>query len=52
MVNTDSLVAALQNFGSLKFSAEDLRKNAEKFSKERFKKEILELVERNANGGL
>lgn len=41
------LVEALQKFDSSKFSPEDLRKNAEKFSKERFKKEILELINKN-----
>ncbi len=40
----ESLIGALQKLDSLKFDPEDLRKNAEKFSKERFKKEILELV--------
>jgi len=47
MVTADSLVDALQKFDSLKFDAETLRKNAQKFSKERFKKEILELVGKN-----
>lgn len=47
MVTVESLIDALQKFDPSKFDAEDLRKNAEKFSKERFKKEILELVERN-----
>ncbi len=46
-VNAESLTAALQKFASLKFNPEDLRENAEKFSVERFKKEILELVEKN-----
>ncbi len=46
-VTVDSLVEALQNFDETKFNPEDLRKNAEKFSKERFKKEILELVNKN-----
>lgn len=47
MVNVDELVKVLGEFREEQFSAEDLRKNAEKFSKERFKKEILELVEEN-----
>ncbi|MBI2086244.1 glycosyltransferase [Candidatus Daviesbacteria bacterium] len=47
MVNADNLVEALQEFSDLKLNSEDCRKNAEKFSKERFKKEILELVEKN-----
>ncbi|OGE64811.1 hypothetical protein A3I48_01155 [Candidatus Daviesbacteria bacterium RIFCSPLOWO2_02_FULL_36_7] len=47
MVNAESLVGALQEFETLKFDPEICRKNAEKFSKERFKKEILELVEKN-----
>lgn len=47
MVTVDSLIDALQKFDSSKFKAEDLRKNAEKFSKVRFKKEILDLIEKN-----
>ena len=47
MVTVDSLVEALQGFDPVRFNPEDLRKNAEKFSKERFKKEILDLVEKN-----
>ena len=40
----NSLMQTLKDFDSSKFNAEDCRKQAEKFSKERFKKEILELV--------
>lgn len=47
MVDVNSLMEALQKFDSSKFNPEDCRKNAEKFSKSRFKKEILELVEKN-----
>lgn len=47
MVNTQKLVEALQKFETLKFDPQACRKNAEKFSKERFKKEILNLVEKN-----
>ena len=47
MVTVDALIEALQKFELIKFNEEDLRKNAGKFSKERFKKEILELVENN-----
>jgi len=43
-VNVNSLVEALQKFNPEDYDQEDLRKNAEKFSKERFKKEILELI--------
>ena len=46
-VTVDELVRVLGEFREDQFKAEDLRKNAEKFSKERFKKEILELVEKN-----
>lgn len=45
--DAESLIGALQKFDSLEFDPEDCRKNAERFSKERFKKEILELVEEN-----
>ena len=51
MVNSDSLMKALQKFQGMEFKSEDLRKNAEKFSKERFKKEILELVDKNLRLG-
>lgn len=47
MVNTENLTEVLQKFDSIKFDPEVLRKNAEKFSKERFKKEMLELIEKN-----
>ncbi len=44
-VTVDELVRVLGEFREDQFKAEDLRKNAQKFSKERFKKEMLELVE-------
>ena len=49
MVNTESLTEALQKFSAKGeiWNTEDLRKNAEKFSTERFKKEILELIKLN-----
>ena len=47
MVNIEALVRVLGEFREDQFKAEDLRKNAEKFSKERFKKEILELIDKN-----
>ncbi len=46
MVNTESLVEALQKFEGIKFDPAACRQNAEKFSKERFKKEILELIDK------
>jgi len=46
-VDLESLTGALQKFKEIKFDPETLRKNAEKFSKERFKKEILELVDKH-----
>lgn len=46
-VTAEALMEALQKFDYSKFNPEDLHKNAEKFSKERFKKEILELIEKN-----
>ncbi|MEK7617053.1 MAG: glycosyltransferase [Patescibacteria group bacterium] len=45
-ITVDSLAEVLKDFNPDKFKAEDLRKQAEKFSKMRFKKEILELVKR------
>ncbi|MBI2314820.1 glycosyltransferase [Candidatus Daviesbacteria bacterium] len=46
-VTVEALTEALQKFDPLKFNPQDCQKNAEKFSKERFKKEILELVNKN-----
>ncbi len=46
-VTVEALIEALQKFDQSKFDAETLRKNAEKYSKERFEKEILELIEKN-----
>ena len=43
----DSLVEVLKNFDEKKFKREDLIKNAERFSKDRFKKEILELINKS-----
>lgn len=51
MVNVDNLVEVIQNFDQHQFNPEDLRKNAEKFSKDRFKKEILELVKKGKENG-
>jgi len=44
-VSVDNLVAVLEKWDPEKYKAEDCQKNAEKFSVERFKKEILDLVE-------
>lgn len=46
-VTVDELVRVLGEFREEDFKPEDLRKNAEKFSKERFKKEILELIDKH-----
>ncbi len=46
-VSVDVLAEALQKFNHDNFDPEESRKNAEKFSKERFKKEILELIDKN-----
>ena len=49
LVSAESLMEALQEFSAKgeTWDPEDARKNAENFSKERFKKEILELVDKN-----
>lgn len=52
MVNADELEKALENFKTIKFNPEDCIKNASKFSKDRFKKEILELVRKHLKGNL
>ncbi len=46
----ESLMEVIEKFDTKKYKMEDLKKNAEKFSKERFKKEILELIEKNQKG--
>ncbi len=43
----ESLTEVLKNFDEKKFKTEDMRKNAQRFSKGRFKKEILELINKN-----
>lgn len=43
----ESLVEVLAKFDPKKYNALDCQKNAQKFSKERFKKEILDLIEAN-----
>ena len=43
--SVDGLIEVVKKFESSKFSSEDCIEQAEKFSKERFKKEILEFVE-------
>ena len=44
----ESLVSKLQSFKASKYKPEDCRKQAKKFSKERFKKEIKEFVKKHA----
>jgi glycosyltransferase involved in cell wall biosynthesis len=46
-VALDALIESLQEFNSITFKTEDMRKNAEKFSKENFKKDMLELIKKN-----
>lgn len=43
-ISVDNLVDVLEKFNPSKYKESDLRKNAEKFSKENFKKKILETV--------
>ena len=44
--SVDGLIKAIKQFNSLIIDSNDCVKQAEKFSKERFKKEFLELVEK------
>ncbi|MDP3733472.1 MAG: glycosyltransferase, partial [Candidatus Daviesbacteria bacterium] len=44
------LMKVLKNFDPKNYQAEDCKKQAQKFGKVRFKKEILELVEKNIHG--
>lgn len=46
-VTVDSIINALKNFDPEKYTPEDCKAQAEKFSKERFKKELLELIKQN-----
>lgn len=43
----EDLMEVLEKFDESKFKASECQKQAEKFSKERFKKEILELIDKN-----
>ncbi len=47
-VTTDNLMAALKKFDPAKFKPEDCLRQSQKFSKERFKEEILDLVQKHA----
>ena len=49
-LSVESLVDVLKHFDRKRYNPEDCRKQAEKFSKERFKKEILAFVERKLFG--
>jgi glycosyltransferase involved in cell wall biosynthesis len=44
----ESLMEAVRKFEKMKFNSEDCINQAKKFSKERFKKEILEFVNKHA----
>lgn len=44
-LNVESLNKAIETFESIKFKSEDCFENAQKFSKEKFKKRLLELVD-------
>lgn len=44
-LNTESVVGAIKRFEKMKFKAEDCITQAKKFSKERFKKEMLQFID-------
>ena len=46
--SVQGLLAAIQKFEKTKFNTEDLKNQAQKFSKERFKKEIKQFVDKHA----
>ncbi len=46
--SVDGLIEAVKKFENSKFNSRDCIENAEKFSKERFKKEIKEFIEKHA----
>lgn len=43
----ESLIQTLEKFDDNNFKEEDLKKNAERFSKDQFKKQILDLIDKN-----
>lgn len=43
----ESMMKVLEKFDEKKYKTEDCRKNAEKFSKERFKKQLMDLINEN-----
>lgn len=43
--NRESLISAVKKFNHMKFNTQKIQKNAERFSKEHFKKDVLALVE-------
>jgi glycosyltransferase involved in cell wall biosynthesis len=43
---TDDIIKAVELFETKKFNPEEIRKNAERYSKERFEKEFKEFVEK------
>ena len=45
----DSLVAAIKKFEKMKIDPKECKKRAKKFSKERFKKEMVDFVQRCMN---
>jgi glycosyltransferase involved in cell wall biosynthesis len=47
MVNTESLIEVLKDFEPKDFKPEDCRKNAEKFSTENFKKQLMAIIDKN-----
>ena len=47
MVTAEQLIPVLKDFDPKKYDPKDCRKNAEKFSKENFKKQFTNLVEKN-----
>lgn len=48
--NIELLINILENFNPAKYKKDDLRKNAEKYSKERFKRELMALINKNFKG--
>ena len=44
--NSDSLAQAVQNFNSKDFDSKEIRAQAENFSKDRFKREMKDLLEK------
>lgn len=47
-LTTEGMIGAIERFETLQFKAEEIKKHAQKFSKEKFMHEIVKIVEKNS----